>query len=289
VTDAFGSGLQPFVLSDEADQTLNKGSGLQPSLLSDEADQTLNEGSCSQPAVLIDEADQTLNETHAPAMNPRPGSGSQPAVLSDEVDQILNEAFLAAEETRREAEDSKQKMQVMLAEAQKAAEEMQSKQVAQAIVARFQDFLRAPCLVCYEEEARIVCVPCGHVCMCAHCAVGVKSTSDKCILCRSRIHRYQEMAGSTESTALEEPQVLAVAESLKEMMQDAPMDRMIKYIFNVNVLFRNCQKELVRRALKATNLGKVLSRISTENEDEQVRRLAHAAVAKLKGLVLGTR
>ena len=144
---------------------------------------------------------------------------------------------------------------------------VQAKQVAEAMATSIQDILRPRCLVCHEEEARIVCVPCGHVCMCAHCAEGVKSTSGKCPLCRSPIHRYQKMAGSLDMTALEDPQLIAKVESLKAMMQDnAPVDRTIKCILNVNVLFAQRSPDQVRRVLKSTMLGKVLHRISTADE-----------------------
>jgi hypothetical protein len=45
---------------------------------------------------------------------------------------------------------------------------------------------RTECVVCFDQAARVACVPCGHMCLCVIDAPRV----DACPICRARIeHR----------------------------------------------------------------------------------------------------
>lgn len=47
-----------------------------------------------------------------------------------------------------------------------------------------------PCIVCTEEDAAVVCVPCGHMCACEACSKKLGAMADtRCPVCRSHVDR----------------------------------------------------------------------------------------------------
>lgn len=45
------------------------------------------------------------------------------------------------------------------------------------------------CLVCMDKEHEVVIIPCGHYCLCHRCAESIQKSSNKCPLCRGKIHQ----------------------------------------------------------------------------------------------------
>lgn len=49
------------------------------------------------------------------------------------------------------------------------------------------------CVICLERESVVVAYPCGHLCLCNKCCLGLKTGSDvicKCLVCRALVNQY---------------------------------------------------------------------------------------------------
>ncbi len=51
----------------------------------------------------------------------------------------------------------------------------------------YEDPTDSECVVCMTTEKEVVFIPCGHYCLCKVCALRIKDTNGKCIMCRSII------------------------------------------------------------------------------------------------------
>lgn len=59
---------------------------------------------------------------------------------------------------------------------------------------------RAPlCVSCCEENVEIVCVPCGHACLCTACANIWKKQKEDCPICRQKAPLFQALRFQSES------------------------------------------------------------------------------------------
>lgn len=45
------------------------------------------------------------------------------------------------------------------------------------------------CVVCFQEQKEVILLDCGHVCVCAECAIAIMNINPICPICRSPIDR----------------------------------------------------------------------------------------------------
>lgn len=74
---------------------------------------------------------------------------------------------------------------------QELSKEYNSSQVGLATPDRgsFAYTLTVDCAVCMSDARNVMCLPCGHVCMCTACAEGVMGLTGQCPVCREAIQR----------------------------------------------------------------------------------------------------
>ena len=49
------------------------------------------------------------------------------------------------------------------------------------------------CVVCLEDEADFLCLPCGHQCGCNDCLVQIRAGTNQCPMCRGAIGGLQRV------------------------------------------------------------------------------------------------
>lgn len=81
------------------------------------------------------------------------------------------------------AEEREQPQALALARAETSSRATESENTTAAAQAN----PTSECLVCFDAPRNVVCVPCGHVCMCMRCADRVERSTHHCIVCRAAI------------------------------------------------------------------------------------------------------
>lgn len=233
---------------------------------------------------------ETEGDTAAPSAGSHDGRAEELQRENEELKMVL-EAF-HAEVRRMEVEkmnQAQQRREEEMARKEEQREEQRRTQEAienaTKISAMIEKVLVTECCICLVEEATIVFVPCGHQCCCAHCAEGIKQSSNKCAICREHVKKYQQIARKIDCRLLGTAEVLAMTWSLMSLMSGAAPSEMPKYMFNVRWLFNSCDASFsLGQVLKETDLPKFLRTMSRNHANSEVQKLALQTFELLQSL-----
>eukprot|EP00931_Biecheleriopsis_adriatica_P075673 TRINITY_DN4947_c0_g1_i4.p1 TRINITY_DN4947_c0_g1~~TRINITY_DN4947_c0_g1_i4.p1 ORF type:complete len:284 (+),score=67.83 TRINITY_DN4947_c0_g1_i4:135-986(+) len=159
------------------------------------------------------------------------------------------------------------------AERQKTEAERQKAEADQAKqgVMHVADSQFAVCIVCMSEEATLVCIPCGHQCICAHCVEGLKRVDHKCPLCRTQVDSWVGVKKCTSKSidAMDGVKLKSLMQDMANKLEEKfPKDKMP--VLKLLMSFREVPTEVLRE----TQIGKKLNAFRSKSQNPDTVRLA---------------